>query len=461
MTVFLGGLLVACSGDEGRDSETEGVATDASSSGASTTGASSSSAGVTTAASSSTGAETGASTSSAGSDGSTSEGETSTSETTGGEPLSEDEELLRAAIAGEVDPAEALATIAGRGGLPVETASGSFLFACLCGPGGWSLAGDHEGWEGQGMETTGALSWIELELPAPDGSRYKFTDGGDQWIADPLGRRHDYDDFGRISLVRASAAHLERWYSITGYELAPRDLEVWVPDDGEFDRALYVHDAQNLFNPDAPFGSWALQESAPPGVLLVGVDTPARMDEYTHVADDIGGGMIGGEGDRYADLVELVIRPLIEEAYGEVELVGVMGSSLGGLISFHIADRFPDRYAMALSLSGTMGWGSLDGAQPLGLTMIDRYSAAGYRSTALYLDSGGGGACSDDDADGIEDDGVDSDNYCVNLQFFAELQSIGYTDGLDVFHWHEPGAMHNEAAWAARVSLPLQLFAEL
>ncbi len=463
MTAFFGGLLVACSGDSGRDSETDGAVTDASSSGGGHTDATSTGASPTSsAASSSAGATTSEATTS---EATTSAGEETTgtgAETTGGEPLSEDEELLRAAIAGEVDPQEALETIAGRGGLPVETASGSFLFACLCGPEGWSLAGDHEGWAGQAMETTGALSWLELEIAAPDGSRYKFTDGGDQWIADPLGRRHDYDDFGAISLVRASAAHLERWYSISGYELAPRDLEIWVPQDGAFDRALYVHDAQNLFNPDAPFGSWALQESAPPGVLLVGVDnTPARVDEYTHVADDIGGGMIGGEGDRYADLVELVIRPLIEEAYGEVELVGVMGSSLGGLISFHIADRFPERYAMALSLSGTMGWGSLDGAQPPGLTMIERYVAAGHRGTALYLDSGGGGTCSDDDADGIEDDGDDFDNFCVNLQFYAALQSIGYADGDDVFHWHEPGALHDEAAWGARVDLPLELFASL
>ena len=405
-----------------------------------------------------TAGETGA-TGETGETGQTSEG---TGGATTGDELAEDEALLRAAIAGEVDPAEALETIAARGGLPVETADGGFLFACLCGPESWSLAGDHDDWTGAPMEKTGAMSWIELEIAAPDGSLYKFTDGVDQWIADPLGRRHGYDDFGRYSLVRASAAHLERWYAIAGYGLAPRDLEILVPDDGVFDRALYMHDGQNLFDPESIWGGWKLLESAPPGVLLIGVEnTPDRVDEYTHVVDDIGGGPIGGLGDDYADLVELVVRPLVEEAYGEVELVGVMGSSLGGLISFHIADRFPERYVMAISMSGTMGWGSIDPDQPPGLTMIDRYLAAGHRATALYLDSGGEGACFDGDGDGIEDDGDDADNYCVNLQLHAALQSVGYADGVDVFHWHEPGAPHNELAWAERVGIPFELFASL
>ena len=60
--------------------------------------------------------------------------------------MSDDEILLRQAIAGDVDAGEAMRTIAGRGGHPVATAAGGFLFACLCGPGEWALVGDHNEW---------------------------------------------------------------------------------------------------------------------------------------------------------------------------------------------------------------------------------------------------------------------------------------------------------------------------
>ena len=75
-------------------------------------------------------------------------------------------------------------------------------------------------------------------------------------------------------------------------------------------------------------------------MLLVGIDnTGDRMDEYTHVNDVIDGQSIGGKGDAYADLFKNTVRPLIKKQYGEPGPVGLLGSSLGGLISFHIADH--------------------------------------------------------------------------------------------------------------------------
>ncbi len=390
-----------------------------------------------------------------------SETDTDTDTDTGGEPLT-DEELMRAAMAGEYDPGEALDIIARRGGLPVYTEDGTYLFGCLCGPGVWQLAGDHDGWAGAEMAQTGELWAIEVSIFEPDGSIYKFYDGQD-YIADPMGRRYGYDNFGEYSLVRATAPHLERWFDLAGYDLGPRDLQVWVPQDGAFTHALYVHDGQNLFDPEAPFGGWQFTQFLPGGILVVGIDNTGvnRMDEYTHVTDVIQGMTVGGMGDNYADLVELEIRPLIEEAYGVPDVVGTMGSSLGGLISFHIADRFPDSYDMALSLSGTMGWGSIgDGVNEE--TMIERYIAAGHRSTALYLDSGGNAnTCVDADADTIEDDGDGTDNFCENNQFRDALAGIGYTFDVDLWHWHEPNAPHNEAAWAARLDYPLELFSQI
>ena len=372
--------------------------------------------------------------------------------------LGADEALLRAAIAGMIDPAEALETVARSAGLPVETSTGGHLFACLCGPGAWSLAGDHSDWSEQEMSRSGELSWIEVALTEPDGSRYKFTDGSD-WIADPLGRRYGYDSYGMYSLVRSSEAHLQHWYGLTDGTLAARDLHVWVPAGGAFTHALYVHDGQNLFDPEAIWGGWRLQESAPAEMLIVGIENTAdRIDEYTHTTDVIHEQTMGGQGAQYAALVEETIRPMMEATYGEPAVTGVMGSSLGGLISLYIAHLYPGRYDLAASLSGTVGWGSLGSSEP---TIIELMAEAGHQSTAIYIDSGGSGSCIDADADGIIDDGEDFDNYCVNLQLRDVLATIGYSFDVDLWHWHEPDAPHNEYAWSERVYIPLNVFASL
>lgn len=334
---------------------------------------------------------------------------------------------------------------------------GGYLFVSTD-PALTQLAGDHDTWQGQAMTPDQGFHWLVLSVPG--GNRYKFTDQT-TWEADPWSRAYEWDSFGLMSMVPPAAAHLERFFGVGAGNIAPRTVRVWVPS-GAATHVLYVQDGQNLFNPNAMWGGWQLQDSVPAAMMLVGIDnTAGRMDEYTHVADDLGSGPVGGQGDAYADFVHVTVRALVTAHYTEPPKVGVMGSSLGGLITFHIAARFPGAYDFAASLSGTMGWGSI-GVGVHNETMIERYAAAGHGATALYLDSGGSGTCVDSDADGIEDDDPSSsDNYCENKQLESVLYSTGYVTGVDVWHHHEPGAQHNEAAWAARVWRPLDLFAAL
>ena len=320
------------------------------------------------------------------------------------------------------------------------------------------VAGDHDDWAGTSMHADEGFHWLVLQV-AP-GSRYKFTDGS-TFEADPWSRAYSYDNFGVMSQLPDATPHLERHFRVSYGPLAARTVRVWLPA-GRASHVLYAHDGQNLFDPGAPWGGWKLQQSIPSNMLVVAIDnTPARVDEYTHVTDLIDGNSVGGLGDAHSELLQLAVRPLIAQHYGEPRKVGLLGSSLGGLISLHTAQRYPDAFHFVASLSGTLGWGSIElsnGAQHE--TIIERFAAAGHHNTAIYLDSGGSGNCYDSDGDGIADDDPSaSDNYCETKQLWNELKQHGYVDGIDLWYQHAPGAPHNEAAWAARVSQPLQAFA--
>lgn len=375
--------------------------------------------------------------------------------------------LYRPDTAGEVSADDLLARLradrdaalleqARAGGWPAETAEG-WLFVCPdC---RWPrVAGDFDGWAGTALTEERGFSWA-LVADVPPDSGYKFTDGA-RYEADPWARSLIYDDLGELSLIAPARARIDRVPGFTGGGLEARAIRIWVPE-GEIGRTIFVHDGQNLFDPAAIWGGWRLQDSLPPGVMAVGIDnTAARMDEYTHVADDISGDgsgeIVGGQAAAYAGIVADV-RAYVADHYGEPGPVGLMGSSLGGLVSLYLARHDPDAWGFAASLSGTAGWGSIGLHNP---TIIELMRESGHQGVPIYLDSGGDGSCYDGDGDGIEDDDPNaSDNYCENLQLRDTLEAAGYTHDVDLWHWWEPGAPHNEAAWAERVWRPLELFA--
>lgn len=137
-----------------------------------------------------------------------------------------------------------------------------------------------------------------------------------------------------------------------------RTRRVWVylpPDYATSGRrypVLYMHDGQNVFDDSTSFaGEWGVDEAldslhaaGDPGVIVVAVDNGGqlRMDEYSPWRHPRAG---GGEGDAYVDFLAHTLKPWIDRAYrtrpGRDD-TGVMGSSMGGLISLHAALRHPD-----------------------------------------------------------------------------------------------------------------------
>ena len=325
-----------------------------------------------------------------------------------------------------------------------------------------SVAGDFDGWDPladpMAPLVDGFDLWVaEIAVAEPmTPSLYKLVRDQSAYAADPWARRYGYDRFGEYSLTdaRAGASHHERY---PGFDdgigtLQPRDVVVYVPADA-LSRAglpvLVMHDGQNLFAPDAPFGGWqvgaavdaAIASGELPPLLVVAIDnTAARFDEYSPVTDDIGDGPVGGRADEYADFVAMGVVPFVDARYPTAATASsraTLGSSMGGLVSLYIAWRHPDVIARAGSMSGTLQWGQIGLDNDRILELFEQSPPVGVW---LYLDSGGDGPCPGG-----------SDNYCVTVQMRDLLTQLGWVLG-DTLQWlHAPGATHDEAAWAARL----------
>jgi len=151
-----------------------------------------------------------------------------------------------------------------------------------------------------------------------------------------------------------------------------RPVAVYLPagyDEREERRypVLYMQDGQNLFDAERayiPGQHWRLREAADAAiserkvlpVIIVGIDHAgtARIDEYTPTKDPRFKG--SGRADEYARLLLEQLKPLIDARFRtKPEDTAVGGSSLGGLVSIHLALKHPDVFSRAAILSPSGG----------------------------------------------------------------------------------------------------------
>lgn len=121
---------------------------------------------------------------------------------------------------------------------------------------------------------------------------------------------------------------------------------------------LYMHDGQNLFDEAfTAFGTeWSIDESLDSmqangavKAIVVGIDNGGgdRIDEYTPWTHPQYG---GGDGELHLDFVISTLKPYIDANFRTLpgrNTTGIMGSSLGGLISMYAAIERPDVFGKA------------------------------------------------------------------------------------------------------------------
>ena len=197
---------------------------------------------------------------------------------------------------------------------------------------------------------------------------------------------------------------------------------------------VYMQDGQNLFFPGESFGGahWRVRETLQAldsmslirKTIVVGVYPRDRMDDYTRPGYEAYGRFLVRDLKPWIDATYRTLRGPHETA--------VMGSSLGGVVSFYLAWEHPEVFGMAGCLSSTFGWRD---------DLMERVAAEPRRPVRFYLDSGWPG-----------------DNYEVTRGMRDRLAARGWTPGEDLFHLAYPEARHDERAWAGRLHVPFQYF---
>lgn len=226
-----------------------------------------------------------------------------------------------------------------------------------------------------------------------------------------------------------------------------RDLIVWLPPSYKKDTTrhypvLYVHDGQNIIDPSTSFigYDWRVDEVADSliragkmkEIIVVGIyNSPDRMVEYSDTV----------RGRAYAKFIVQKVKTLVDSSYRTLPdrlNTAVMGSSMGGLISFLITWWYPDVFSMAGCLSSVF---SFDHDKLLKQVKAEKGHT---RDIRIYMDCGGYAG------ESTLKSGMDT---MIEL-----LKEKGYREGSDFESFYDPPAEHSERAWAARIWRPLLFF---
>lgn len=223
-----------------------------------------------------------------------------------------------------------------------------------------------------------------------------------------------------------------------------RDIIVWLPigynqqknPDKKYP-VLYMHDGQNIMDPKTAYvgKDWRVDETVMrlikqkkiKEIIVVGIyNTPDRLDEYSW----------SDKGQNYLKFIVTELKPFIDSTYktlSDKDNTAIMGSSMGGLISFYAGWHYPDVFSMAGCLSSSFYYNN-----DRSIKFVEDYKGS-KKHVKFYIDHG-------------------EDGNIRGQRMFVALSQKGYVIGQDIDYYYAPGAEHNEKEWAARLERPLLFF---
>ena len=244
------------------------------------------------------------------------------------------------------------------------------------------------------------------------------------------------------------SAHLER----------SRTVQVWLPPG--YDRegtvrhpVIYAHDGQNMFDPRlAAFGTdWGLDEAIVAGsrrgeyiapIVVAVWNTADRRREYCPW--DL--------GDRYAEFLVDELMPRVNAEFRtktDAASTMTLGSSMGGLISFHLCRTRPDRFGLGACVSTHVPYAQADLDRARG----NRVASDADRSPLILRDIAGGMTFPAGPRLWFDfgTEGLDAAYAPIQAELDAWLERQGLVRGRNFVSRRFEGADHSERAWRARV----------
>ena len=218
---------------------------------------------------------------------------------------------------------------------------------------------------------------------------------------------------------------------------------------------VYVHDGQNVFDArTAPFGiKWGLDEVAQalilqrriaPMIMVAVYNSKKRQEEYTPTPDML---YKGGGADTYLEFLITELKPAVAAAYRvnhRPSQTGMLGSSLGGLVSLYAGWRYPEHFGQIAALSPSLWWAGRD------LIMAIGGDPRPCPATRIWLDVGTRESNDDRNRNGVPD----------VIDELRTLKAIliqkGYKLSRNLFYSEVEGAAHTESDWGNRVGLALE-----
>jgi len=234
-----------------------------------------------------------------------------------------------------------------------------------------------------------------------------------------------------------------------------RDVLVYLPPSYELGNqrypVLYLHDGQNLFDAATSFsGEWQVDETmealGQEGIeaIVVGIPNtgPTRLDEYSPFHEPRYG---GGKGDQYLAFLVETLKPVIDADFRTCpgrEHTGIMGSSMGGLISLYAFFQYSHVFGFAGVMSPSL-WFAKE-------AIYSYVQEAPFIPGKIYLDAG------------TREHGDDKKFWSKvrnhSRRYYASVRRMqrllvkkGYRPRRDLLYVEEKWAQHHEGAWARRL----------
>ncbi len=240
-----------------------------------------------------------------------------------------------------------------------------------------------------------------------------------------------------------------------------RDILVYLPPS--YDRSddsypvLYFQDGQNLFDQETSFSSeWQVDETmerlSDEGAEAIIVGIPHAGEDRLIEYNPFHGSKNGrGRGRDYLDFVLQIIKPLIEANFRTLtgpKYTGIVGSSMGGLISLYAFFRHSQVFGFAGAMSPSLRY---EKGQ-----IFDYVLNAPFVNGRIYLDTG---------TREHSQKGVWLANVAYSRRYYAAVRRMnrilvkkGYWPGTNILYVEEKWAHHGEEAWARRLPGLIRFF---